>query len=467
MSPRALQIYSALPGWARSLAATAYGWRVRKWRYGPELERLVRETHQRESWTAEEWEQWSRARLGRLLEHAATEVPWYREQWAERRRRGDTSSWHQIENWPVLEKDALRSNPKVFLTDGADPKSMYAESTSGTTGKPLQLWLSKEAVETWYAMAEARWRRWYGVSNQDRWAILGGQLVAPVSQTKPPFWVWNAALHQLYLSSYHLSAANIPHYVEALHRHRVTYLLGYSSSMAALAEEALRQRLPLPQLKVAISNAEPLLAHQREAIAEAFRCPVRETYGLSENVAAASECDSGRMHIWPESGWLEVLDGSGKISQSGSGELLATGLLNSAMPLIRYRVGDTVTLGSFAACSCGRRLPVLSAVEGRTDDLLYTADGRTIGRLDPVFKREMPLLETQIIQDEIDRLTVRFVRAPGYSPEVNDTIASEIRKRMGPVRIVFEEVERIPRGANGKFRAVISKLPKNAVPARH
>jgi phenylacetate-CoA ligase len=219
------------------------------------------------------------------------------------------------------------------------------------------------------------------------------------------------------------------------------------------------------ELKVVISNAEPLLAHQRETIARAFRCPVRETYGTSENVAAASECESGRLHLWPDAGIAEVLR-DGRIAGEGRGELLATGLLNAEMPLIRYRIGDFVILGNGKRCACGRTLPILEAVEGRTDDLLVTADGRLVGRLDPVFKRDMAIEEAQIIQEDMADLRVRYVPAPGFSGQTREAISREIQARMGPVRVSFEQVDRIPRGANGKFRAVISNVhPSRAAAA--
>src|SRR6185369_2854907 len=125
----------------------------------------------------------------------------------------------------------------------------------------------------------------------------GGQIVAPVSTSRPPFWVWNAAFHQLYMSSYHLAPNLIAHYLDALVAHRIRYVLGYSSALYSLAQGALRSGRRDVQLRVAISNAEPLFDYQRRAIEEAFGCPVRETYGMSEMVTAAGECDHGVLHL--------------------------------------------------------------------------------------------------------------------------------------------------------------------------
>src|SRR5690606_15018725 len=120
---------------------------------------------------------------------------------------GDKASWEYLENWPILEKEPLRENPRAFVADDCDIKTMFHEYTSGTTGKSLDLWWGRTTVRTWYSLFEARWRQWYSVNRHDRWAILGGQLITPVSQDHPPFWVWNRGMKQLYMSSYHLSPA--------------------------------------------------------------------------------------------------------------------------------------------------------------------------------------------------------------------------------------------------------------------
>jgi phenylacetate-CoA ligase len=458
-----LSAFHSLPGPVRSAAATLHGLRLRWWRYGPETETLVREALERETWSADRWEAWRSERLRLLLRRAATRVPHYRRLWAGR----PGGAPEALSEWPILEKEGLRSAPLEFLADGCRPGRMYHDHTSGTTGTSVNLWLSRGAVRAWYALAEARWRRWYGVSRRDRWAILGGQLVAPVSRRRPPFWVWNGALNQLYMSAYHLAPDLVPAYLEALRAYRVRYLLGYTSSLHVLAQEVLRQGRDDLRMAVVITNAEPLLGHERAAMSEAFGCPVRETYGMTEMVTAASECEAGVLHLWPEVGYTEVLEGSRSVPAGSPGDIVATGLLNPDMPLVRYRVGDRVVLAEGNdACPCGRTLPVLQSVEGRGDDVLVTPDGRRVGRLDPVFKGDLALWEAQIVQEAPDRLRVRYVPAPGFSEESANTLTRRLRDRMGPVAVVLEEVPSIERGANGKFRAVVSLLRGAAAPMR-
>jgi phenylacetate-CoA ligase len=455
-----LGLYHRLPPSLQSLAASARGLYLRSWRYGGDLEDIVAEAISHEQWDAAMWTRWRAEATPRLLHRAATRVPWYRAHWNARRRQGDRASWEVLENWPILEKRTVKGAAREFLADDCDARKMFREHTSGSTGLPLDLWWSRPTVRRWYGYFEARWRRWYGVSRASRWANIGGQVVVPVARSRPPYWVWNHTFHQLYCSSYHLAPGAIGAYLDALERYRIEYLFGYTSSLHALATgaNALGRAVPM---RVVVSNAEPVFPHQREAIERAFACPLRETYGMAEIVTAASECASGALHLWPEAGIVEMDDGDSCGTGVASGELVCTGLMNPDMPLIRYRVGDRATRADDETpCGCGRTLPRVLSIDGRNDDVLVTPDGRSVGRLDPVFKGGLPILEAQIVQTGPARILLRIVPAAGYSADTAEAIRARVRERMGAVTIDIETLPAIPREANGKFKSVISLIPK-------
>lgn len=462
MIQRLKKTYNVLPGPLRHAAASAYGLFLRAWRYGPGSERLVSEALQRETWSSDAWSRYQHERLSVLLERAATRVPHYRAHWQARRAAGDDASWHDLTNWPILTKATLRQDPRSFVADDARLWRLRRSSTSGTSGSPVTTWQSHRTAQQWYALFEARGRRWYGVDRGDAWAIMGGQIVTPASQTTPPFWVWNAALKQLYLSTLHLAPEHVPAYLAALREHRVRHLYGYASSMYRLAEMVRDLGLDAPKLTVAVSNAEPLLPHHRTVIAEAFGCAVRDSYGMSEIVAAASECEHGTMHVWPDAGVVEVLSDTSDVAVAAgtTGRLICTGLLNEDMPLVRYEVGDRGALAAADAprCACGRTLPAFERIEGRDADNLITKDGRRVFWLNPVFY-ELPVREAQIVQVSRDLVRVHLVPDPeGDGPHVDAAIASRLRQRVGDLDVQIERMTDIPRGANGKFRAVINLL---------
>jgi phenylacetate-CoA ligase len=435
----ALRLYHRLPGPARTAAASLHGLRLRRWRYGPETDRLVAEAQEREGWDRDRWEAWLEDRRRPALRLAAG-LPGYAD------RAGPEDD---LTEWPVLAKDRVREQPRAFVDPAAD--DLYEEHTSGTTGTPLTLWWDRAAVRGWYALVEARSRGWHGVSRADRWALLGGQLVVPAARTRPPYGVWNAALHQRYLSAWHLSPSTAGDYAAQLRRTRPTHLLGYPSALSTLARLCLDGGHELPQPRVVLTNAEPLLDHQRDVIAEAFGCPVRDTYGLAELVVGAAECEAGTLHLWPEVGQVECLDG----------DLVATGLLNRAMPLVRYRVGDRLAGPvRWDPCACGRGLPTLPRVEGRDDDVVVTPDGRRLGRLDPVFKADLPLVEAQIVQDAVDHLTVRVVPARPLEEADRQALVRRVQDHVGAMDVAIEERDHIERDAAGKFRAVVSEVDR-------
>jgi phenylacetate-CoA ligase len=451
----ALRLYHQAPPPVRSLIASARGWQLRRWRYGPETDALVSAALERDTWSAARWRGYQEDRLARLLHDASRDVPFYVEQWRARRARGDRSSVERLEHWPILDKATVRRDAAAFVSTRAGGRRLFADHTSGTTGTALTLWCPQETVRAWYALFEARSRQWYGTTRHDSWAILGGQLVTPQAARQPPFWVWNAPLRQLYMSSYHLAPDLVPHYIEALLKYDVKYLYGYSSSLHALAEGARQSGVQGLRLRVAVTNAEPLFAYQRQAIEQVFGCPVRETYGMAETVAAGGECECGAMHLWPDAGVVEVMSDGVPVPTGTTGDFVCTGLLNPIMPLVRYAVGDRGALAAELRCGCRRTLPVVKTIEGRADDVLYTMDGRPIGRLDPVFKAELPVHEAQIIQEAPNRIRVRYVPAPGFSPAAMASMAERLRERLGPVEVIGEAVDTIPRTASGKFRAVI------------
>lgn len=452
----ALSLYNHLPPTFRSFAASLRGLYLHRQRYDKETEKLVGQILERDFWSEKQWKQWQEDELAFILHRAATRVPFYRNLWENRRRKGDRASWEYLENWEILEKQVLRTQASEFVADDCNPAKMFREHTSGTTGTPLNLWMTKKTLKYWYSLSEARWRCWNGVSKNDRWAILGGQLITPISQKKPPFWVWNAGLKQLYMSSYHLAPDLIGEYLNALRKYRIHYLWGYTSALYSLAQKVLSENRKDIKMAVVITNAEPLFDYQKELISEAFNCPVRETYGMAEMVAAASECESNNLHQWSDAG---IIEAENHFGTNQPADFICTGLVNPDMPLIRYRIGDC-GIFSHKTCDCGRTLPLMGKIEGRNDDVLFTRDGRRIGRLDPIFKNNFSLIEAQLIQESLNKITVKFVPADNFSERDEKDLSNRIRERLGDVEVKLEKVLQIPRTERGKFRAVVCNLSK-------
>ena len=128
------------------------------------------------------------------------------------------------------------------------------------------------------------------------------------------------------------------------------------------------------------------------------------------------------------------------------------------MPLIRFEIGDRGSVQNGVSCTCGSRRPILASIEGRLDDVITTPDGRSIGRLDPVFKSDLAIREAQVIQETAGRLRVKVVPAPEYDAKTEADIKTRFREFLGEMEIVVEPVESLPRTANGKLRGVVNQV---------
>jgi len=441
------RFYAALPVALQHVCATVQGCQYRFWRYGGVFQGYLEMLNCTEYLPVDELCDLQAIGLDRLLKFASTHVPYYR-------KHGLTA---------LTTKDQVRELPQDFISDTLPRQALIPWYTSGTTGKPLTVYYSREAMRKMWAFVEL-YRNTAGVTKDERRGQFTGKMIVPARQSEATkvFWRRDLANHALLLSTVNLLPGNLPFYAAALERFRPVYLSGYPSSMYVLADYYRQSGRPAPQLKAALTSAETLLDHQRRAIEETFATRVFDQYGQAEMQSFWYECAAGRMHAHPLAGVTEILRPDGTQAAPGEmGEVVLTGLVNYAMPLIRYRVGDKARF-STESCPCGRGMPVIEEIGGRLDDFVYTRERGFLGRLDPVLKGVRNIVESQLDQESLDVLRVRFVPTPRFTAEDLHMLENNLRARVGRgIHLEFECTDRIPRSSNGKFRFVISRLNGN------
>jgi phenylacetate-CoA ligase len=369
---------------------------------------------------------------------------------------------------PVTPKQDLRAHTHEFFTQEIR-RGMIDVHTSGTTGSPLTVYFSPEDIGRRYAFLE-RCRRWAGVHIGQRRASFTGRSIIPERQIRPPFWRYNRPGNHLLFSSYHLSTENLPAYVRALADFQPEIIDGYPSAIHVVAEHILRtDNVGLIVPRAILVSAETVLPHQRKAIETAFQTRFFNQYASSEGAPFISECKEGKLHVHLDSGVIEILKPDGAPAQPGElGEMVVTSFTTHVTPLLRYAIGDlAIPADEQTRCKCGLPFPVVEVLVGRVDDILYTPDRGYVGRLDTVFKK-LPnsIVEAQIIQTSPKEVVLRLVPdRERYKKEHAELVVEEMRKRLGyVVTIQVQEVEQIPRSANGKMHPVINMcsdmLPK-------
>jgi phenylacetate-CoA ligase len=456
-------LYERLPIFAQDLACTWAGFRRSRDRFTPYFYRRLAE-----------WERTGRGPLAAL--HALQRVRLDR---LVARARSHTRAWRDLPppsdlpdaesaiertlaSIPPLEKRAYRADPEGFLARDVPPARLRKAKTSGTTGSALPLWYTAEGLAEEYATVW-RLRRASGVALGDPHLTFGGQIVVPNRQARPPFWRNNAWARQTLFSLYHMTAENLPAYVDAIHASPARYAQGYPSSLHLLGRAMLDLGRPLPKGRLAavFTSSESLLAFHRETIERAFGAPVRDRYGTSEFAVSMTACPEGALHVDMEFCIVEV-EVEEETDAWVRGPLLVTGLGNDAVPFLRYRIGDVGTRAK-RPCPCGRPGDVFLDVDGRIEDYVVTPDGRWIGRLDHIFKDQLDVAEAQILQETRDAITVLVVPHPTFDDASERELRKEIHARLGDrIRVDLRRVAAIAREPNGKFRAVKSAVGRQA-----
>lgn len=347
----------------------------------------------------------------------------------------------------LLDKPALRADPGRHLRPRRFGSLLRNTiRTSGTSGSPLTLVQSLGAVIREEAFVQ-RQLHWIGWRPGQRRAWIRGDIVAVA-----PYFRRDPIGKMLVMSSYHLSDATIGAYVAALEAYDPVVIHAYPSSIGAIANwlHAAGRRYAGRALRGVMTSSETLEPDVRATVERGFGAPVFDWYGQAERVAAIGTCEQGRYHLLTDYGGVELLP-----LADGSCELVGTSLNNAAMPLARYRTGDTVLVGSRAPCPCGRVFPTLDAVIGRQERSVTLPDGRLVARLDRVFQGlDGRLLEGQVRYHGHGRFTLRVLATAAFGVQDETALCERFRLRVPGATVAVERVAAIARGANGKFEFI-------------
>jgi phenylacetate-CoA ligase len=465
-SPGLKRLYDRLPANAQSLLLGAWHLKLDRERYGPRFRHAVEELARSERASVDAVREVQEARLRTIVLHAARNVPFYARRFAD--HGVDLASFRGLDDLrrlPVLTRADIVSHFDELVATNVDRRSLVIGHTSGTTGSPLEVLHDPGVTAMTYALLDRQYR-WAGLRlgrGGDRVAVMRGNVIVPIAQSRPPYWRVNHVHRQVLLSSFHLSEANLPGYVDAIRAFGAVALDGYPSTVYLLARFVARAGLSLP-MRAVVTSSETLYPFQREAIEAAFGCRVFDYYAAAERVVFATECEAHEgHHLSPEYGVTEFVDDAGSPVAAGTtGAMLGTSLHNFGMPLIRYRCNDMSAFRA-AACSCGRPLPLMDDVATKAEDIIALADGRMISPsvLTHPFKPMHSVEESQIVQEAYDRIVILVKPNAKFTEAEREHLVREFGIRLGrDVKIDVEVVDRIPRTASGKFKWVVSKVDR-------
>lgn len=405
--------------------------------------------------------QWRELRA--LLRHAYDTVEYYRAAWdAAGVRPEDIRCPEDLVHLPILTKADVREHHDRLISSRFGPERLIRSATGGSTGEPMRFGYDRNSYEwrTAVAMRGDSWAGWRLCGPE--FYLWGAQLLPQSGLLRLKKQLHHAALRRDVVSSFELSAERIHEIVRRYNRLRPRVAVGYANALYEFARYVTQAGLSLrPPLGV-ISSAEKLYTYQREAIEKAFGAPVFDRYGCREVMMVAAECsEHGGLHVAADNVLVEVTR-RGQLCEPGEmGEILLTDLHNYGMPLIRYQVGD---IGSWKGhdCPCGRGLPLMKVVEGRTLGLISTPSGRVVsGEFFPHLLKDFPaILAYQVVQDRREEVTIRATLSEALPIDQERLLKEAVARALGPeVRVTWEMGPGVRIERAQKFRPVISSVP--------
>jgi phenylacetate-CoA ligase len=406
-------------------------------------------------------------RLRNFLCAVVRTVPYYRKLFARRGfDPGTLTSPADLETVPRLTKSLIRENVEELKSTEAGKLIRY--NTGGSSGEPLVFYMGMDRVTHDVA---AKWRatRWWNVDIGDPEIVLWGSPVELKRQDRVKT-LRDFALRSWLLPAFEMSDAKMTEYLQAIRRIRPRMLFGYASALALLAGHARANSVQMSDLgiQVTFTTGETLYPDQRQIIEETFGAPVANGYGSRDAGFIAHQCPSGSLHLTAEHIVVELLDEEGTpVAPGETGEIVVTHLATRDFPFIRYRTGDMAALAT-ERCACGRGLPILKSVFGRSTDFIRTRSGNAMHALALIYEvRDKPGVQAfKFIQAEDLSIELQLVAGVELTAQVESDIVAGLQRRLGadtPLNVT--RVERIPAEKSGKYRYVVSRATAPAARA--
>jgi len=361
---------------------------------------------------------------------------------------------------PILTKNEIQNNADEMISRGFKKDDLFQYKTGGSTGKSLVIYMTEDCSEMRNACAR-RHDRWSGWEvGEHIGAVWGNPAIPQNLREKMKSWLVAPCI---YLDTMSVSDEAVLDFALRWRKAKPSLLYGHAHSLYVLALYARELGIDTIRPRGIISTSMMLMPHERKVIEEVFGVKVFDRYGCEEVSLIASECEAHNgMHLNIEHLHIEFIRDDGKHADPGEpGKIVVTDLMNQAMPFIRYRVED-VGVPMSGMCPCGRGLPLMKEVVGRTADFLVKKDGTRVAGvslIENTLTRLPGIGQMQIVQESLDRIVINIVRGSGYEDSAGQALEKYFHDLFGhDVKVDLVQTNEIKPEPSGKYRFSICKL---------
>ena len=401
--------------------------------------------------------------LVKILNHCKQNVPYYSAFIREMDDSYQQEPELYLQRLPVLTKEIIRANFAHLASRDLSHRKWAYNTSGGSTGEPIKLIQDRAYTDRQMAVQMLSFD-WAGRAfGEPAVRVWGSERDVLQGSAGLKMKMLNYLTNDQYLNAFRMTPVNMRAFINELNARRPQLIIAYAQAIYELAKFAEREAISVvPQVAI-LTSAGTLHRFMREKIEAVFQCKVYDRYGSREVGDIASECNAhAGLHVFPWTNYVEVVDDDGQPVPNGVvGNILITSLINFAMPLIRYAIGDRGVLCA-SDCACGRRGQMLQKVLGKSVDAFRAADGTLVDG--EYFTHLLYFKEWvhkfQVIQKERSLVVFRIAPAGlSYRLQELDEIAEKTKVVMGTVcKIKFEFMDDIPPSATGKYRYTISEV---------
>ena len=413
-------------------------------------------------WPKEKLLEFQWQELKKLLRHSYEQAPYWQKIF---KNLGITNegikNYVDFQKLPIITKEDIRVNKQEMIARNYLGRT-WTKATGGSTGIPLELDYTPDSYD-WRMAVSKRGYSWAGCEDGVKQAYIWGTAIGKTSFLKRiKENTHHKILRQRYFNSFQFDEKRMKEALKEINLYKPEIIIGYTNPLYNFAKFIRQNGIVKFKPKAIISAAEKLHEFQRQEISEVFNCEVFNTYGSREFMLIASECEKHKgLHVNAENLFVEIIKADGTPAKAGEiGDIVITDLHNYGMPFIRYSIDD-MAVAYDRACSCGRGLPMIEDVIGRSLDMIKTPDGRFVpGEFFPHLMKEFKeIKQFQVIQKSLDNLVIKIIKNGSFNNGRLKFLQDEARNVLGQnINIDIQFVDEIPLTATGKFRVTISEI---------
>lgn len=367
-----------------------------------------------ENWSLEELENYQLKKLKEILNIAYSNSSYYKDKFDKLNVNiNNIKKLSDIKLIPILTKEELINYSNEIHTN-LNFKKKFLASTSGTSGQSLKF-DREETADSFNRAAIQRGYSWYNVKPWDKNGYFWGFNFSFTAKVK------NKILDRLQnrFRIFSFEEKSLKKFIKKTKTAK--YIHGYSSMIYQTAVLLNKLNLPKPtKLKLIKGTSEKIFEGYQEEIKRAFGTKMISEYGATESGIIAFECTEGNLHINMEGVFVEEIDN----------EILVTNLQMKSFPIIRYKLGDYVSLASKdKKCACGKKHLIIEEVTGRIGESIQGIEN-TYPSLylyyifKNISKAENVNLNYQVIQDKKGILIFLI------QEKIEDNIEEKIKKEI-------------------------------------